>query len=298
VIERFNFYDIYGYLLPGATLLGILWLPFGIISGSWPAAQLAATVFILGFSYVIGHVLQTIATATVPSSIKDPAGKMRAPSDRILDQDDKTLASKVKSQLEHYVKAEFEIDLGTTHIATGSDDVSSSRTDAFFLCRGLLIRQKAADYIEQFEGLYALLRGLTLAFLVGAVYLSGWGCTSFKPKCAEEVALAIALVGCTGVLTKSLIAAFGRKKRTSADFWLLGLLLASAFGVGMMFGLAGAVSPNHLSEMRIAALAALVASVRCYSGYREFAMHFAKSVWRDFVSFKSQPQDQPKKGTA
>jgi hypothetical protein len=121
--------------------------------------------FYLVFSYVIGHELQTIAAATVPSSIKDPSGRMRAPSDRILDPDDQTLASKVKAQLEHYVTTEFETDLGTTHTATGSDDVSSSRTDV--LCRGLLIRQKAADYIEQFEGLYAMIRGLTMAFLVG-----------------------------------------------------------------------------------------------------------------------------------
>lgn len=83
VIERFNFYDIYGYLLPGATLVGLLWLPFGIINRSWPAAQLAATVFVLGFSYVIGHVLQTIATTTVPSNMRDGNGKMRAPSDLI-----------------------------------------------------------------------------------------------------------------------------------------------------------------------------------------------------------------------
>src|ERR1700691_313653 len=101
-----------------------------------------------------------------------------------------------------------------------------------FVCRGMLIRQKAADYIEQFEGLYAMLRGLSVAFGVGAVYLAGWGCSSLTSTCAKEVALAIALLGCTGVLAKSVIAAFGRKK-TSADFWLLGFLLASIFGLGM-----------------------------------------------------------------
>jgi hypothetical protein len=290
VIERFNFYDIYGYLLPGATLLGLLWLPFGIINGSWPAAQLSATVFILGFSYVIGHVLQTIATVSVPSKIKDPNGKMRMPSDRMLDPDDTNLAAKVKSQLERHVKAEFEIDLDPIHTATGSDEISLKRTDAFFLCRALLIRQKIANYTEQFEGLYAMLRGLSMAFGIGAVYLAGWGCSSFTLKCAKAVALAITLISCTGVLTKSLIAAFGRKK-ASADFWLLVFLLASAFGLGMRFGVARSAGANHLSEMWFGALASLIASVRYYTGYREFAMHFAKGVWRDFVSFKSQPQD-------
>ena len=215
----------YGYLIPGATLLGILWLPFGIINGSWPAAQLAATVFILGFSYVIGHVLRTIAAATIPSKRKWN-GNFRAPSDRILDPDDTNLSSKVKSQLEHYVNAEFDIDVDTKHTATGSDDISARRTDAFFLCRGLLIRQKAADYVEQFEGLYAMLRGLAVAFLVGALYLAGWGCTSLTLKCAKEVALAIALAGCTGVLTKSLIAVFGQKKD-------VGRFLAAGISLGL-----------------------------------------------------------------
>jgi hypothetical protein len=163
---------------------------------------------ILAFSYVIGHVLQTFAAATVPSK-RRWNGKMRAPSDRILDPDDGELAPKLKSELERHVKAEFEIDLSTTHAATGSDEISSRRKDAFFLCRGLLIRQKAADYIEQFEGLYAMLRGLSVAFGIGAVYLAGWGCSSFTSGGAEDVALAMALLGCAGVLAKSLIAVFG-----------------------------------------------------------------------------------------
>lgn len=297
MIERFNFYDIYGYLIPGATLLGILWLPFGIINGSWPAAQLAATVFILGFSYVIGHVLQTIAAATVPSNLKDWNGKMRAPSDLILDPDDKNLASQIKSRLATYVQAEFGIDLEITQISTGSDEISLKRSDAFFLCRGLLIRQKIANYAEQFEGLYAMLRGLSVAFGIGTVYLAGWGCSSSTSTCAKEVALAIASVGCAGVLIMSLFAAFGRKKE-SADLWLLGFLLVAAFGLGMRFGIGRSIGANYRSDMWIGAFAALVACTRCYSGYRKFAMHFAKTVWRDFVTLQSQPQGQSGKDNA
>ena len=77
MIERFNFYDIYGYLLPGATLVGLLWLPFGIITGVWPTAQLSEAVFVLVFSYVIGHVLHTISSKAVPSMVRDGDASFR-----------------------------------------------------------------------------------------------------------------------------------------------------------------------------------------------------------------------------
>jgi len=35
MIERFNFFDVYGYLLPGGLLMVLTWLPFGLISGRW-----------------------------------------------------------------------------------------------------------------------------------------------------------------------------------------------------------------------------------------------------------------------
>ncbi len=301
MIERFNFYDIYGYLLPGAVLLGFLWLPFGIVNGAWPAAQLAATVFILGFSYVIGHVLQTIAAVVVPSKMRDTSRNMRAPSDRILDPDDKNLSAEVKSQLQKYVDKEFGIDLETAQKSTGADNISLKRVDAFFLCRGLLIRQKIAGYAEQFEGMYSLLRGLSGAFYIGAFYLFGWGCSGFTSKFAKEIVLVICLISGAGLLAENLYAAFQSNKFQSKkeDPWLLGFLLtAVSLGLGMWLGMAGSLYVNHPSGVWIGAFVAAFASIRCYSGYRKFTMLFAKAVWRDFVSFKSQPQDQPKKGTA
>jgi hypothetical protein len=297
VIERFNFYDIYGYLLPGAALLGVLWLPFDIINQSWPGAQLATTVFVLSFSYVIGHVLQTVATTTVPSKMKDRRGNLRAPSDLILDPDDTNLASKVKADLAASVEAEFGIDLEVGHVSTGSDEISSKRTDAFFLCRSLLIREKIANYAEQFEGLYAMLRGLSVAFGIGAVYLAGWGCSPSAPRCISRGALAIAFFGCIGVLASSVLAAKRgpfHPKKASADLWLLGFLLAAVFGLGLSFGVAKSVTVKYLPVFWISALVAFVASARCYSGYRAFTMHFAKAVWRDFLSFASQPPNKSK----
>jgi hypothetical protein len=298
MIERFNFYDIYGYLLPGAALLGLLWLPYGTINRSWPAAELGETIFVLAFSYVIGHVLQTIATATVPSKEKDGKGNMRAPSDRILDPDDANLAPQVKSKLKKCVEAEFGIDLEIDKVSTGADEISLRRTDAFFLCRGLLISQKIANYAEQFEGLYAMFRGLSVAFGIGAFYLAGWGCSFSDSMRLRVIAFAIAFSGGLGLLASSLVAAKRgpfHAKRASADHWLLCFLLTAGFGLGMNFGLARSVTADYLPVIWVSVVVALVTSARCYSAYRLFTMHFAKAVWRDFLSFKSHPLDQSKK---
>ncbi|HSS98654.1 MAG TPA: hypothetical protein VLK33_16585 [Terriglobales bacterium] len=299
MIERFNFYDIYGYLLPGSVLVGLLWLPFGIIQQAWPAPELATTVLVLGFCYVIGHVLQTIATTAVPSKIKDKRGNLRAPSDLILDVDDTSFAVNIKSSLAACVAAEFRVDLQIDKTSTGSesDEISRNRADAFFLCRGLLIREKIATYVEQFEGLYAMFRGLFLAFLIGAFYLTGWASSTCTLYCFRWAASALTGIGGIGVLISGLVAVNASKKakKALADRWLLGFLLAAVLGFGMCLGATRSATGDYLQLFWIAVLVTSVASLRCYSGYRTFAMLFAQTVWRDFLSFKSKPEDTSKK---
>jgi len=67
MIDRFNFYDIYGYLLPGTLLLGIFWFPFGLGTGSLPAKEVSTTLLLLALGYIAGHLLQTLASVVVSS---------------------------------------------------------------------------------------------------------------------------------------------------------------------------------------------------------------------------------------
>jgi hypothetical protein len=39
MIEKFNFYDVYGYLIPGLVLIGLFLVPLGLL-GRWPAGTL------------------------------------------------------------------------------------------------------------------------------------------------------------------------------------------------------------------------------------------------------------------
>jgi hypothetical protein len=162
MISKFNFYDVYGYFLPGLVLLTLLWLPFGIIDRVWPGGELVTALIAIPFAYVVGHVLQTMAVPAFPSTGRDSQGNRRYPSDIILDPEDNTFSPEFKEKLVNRIKSQFEIDV------TGKPPtVSARRQDAFFLCRSVLIKGKTVSYGEQFEGMYALMRGLGASFLLG-----------------------------------------------------------------------------------------------------------------------------------
>ena len=67
MIDRFNFYDIYGDVLPGTLLIGIFWLPFGLASTSLPSSEISSTLLLLVLAYIAGHLMQMVALAVVPT---------------------------------------------------------------------------------------------------------------------------------------------------------------------------------------------------------------------------------------
>lgn len=176
MIKQFNFYDIYGYLLPGTLLLALFWLPFGILSNKWPNQDLSKTVFLAAAAYILGHLIQSIASSMVPSKLKDENMRLRFPSDLYLDKTNSKFSDDFKARLREQVKDFLGLDLRVDTDGLGGKDVTSTtRQDAFFQARTYLLSKKSAHYVEQFEGLYALMRGLFCSFLAGAFYLAGWG---------------------------------------------------------------------------------------------------------------------------
>jgi hypothetical protein len=111
VIKNFNFYDVYGFFLPGFVLIALLWLPFGLIDKTWPEAEFSSALAAVIFGYVVGHVLQTIAHHAIPSTIAAADGKRRYPSNVFLDNDDNTLSIEFKERLANQIKKEFDIDV-------------------------------------------------------------------------------------------------------------------------------------------------------------------------------------------
>lgn len=178
MIPNLNFYDIYGYLLPGLTLLSLTWLPFGLTSGHSPSeklSSLSSALIATVVAYIVGHLLRVISIYSLPSDIEDEFGRRRSPSDRMLDADDTTFSTHLKQKLGSRIKELFDIDV---KIGLRRRDVvkavSTSRTEAFLLCRSSLLQSKRGLYGEQFEGMYTLMRGLTAAFGLGCCFHLGW----------------------------------------------------------------------------------------------------------------------------
>jgi hypothetical protein len=106
VIKNFNFYDIYGYFLPGFTLLALLWLPFGLFYNLWPQAEFSSALVAIVFGYLVGHLLQILAAQAIPSTIKD-TWERRLPSEVMLNVNDDTFSAGFKEAVKERIIAQF-----------------------------------------------------------------------------------------------------------------------------------------------------------------------------------------------
>lgn len=222
MIEKFNFFDVYAYLLPGMSLLGSIWLPFGIVAAKWPAPDFSSALLSLVAAYIVGHVLYYPAKEALPTEDwgwygKDPpAWRINNPShasDFILDAQETTFLREFKASLGELINDRFK---GPVQVHVGFDwngtdktknEAESKQRDmAFFLCRSALVTGKVASYGEQFEGLYQLLRCLTVVFALALYYHVGWALAVLNTSGGQglqPVALAAALaLVCAAILDK------------------------------------------------------------------------------------------------
>jgi hypothetical protein len=181
MIKNFNFYDVYGYFLPGFTLLALIWLPFGLFHDLLPQPELSSALAVVVFGYIVGHLLQILAAPALPSTIKE-TWKRRLPSEVMLDDD--TFTPEFKEDLKRRVVAQFGDKFS-------GEKFSSRRQEAFLLCRSFLIQHKVAAYVEQAEGMYVLMRGLTAAFVCGAIYHTGWALAGLFAGWGKAICIAV-----------------------------------------------------------------------------------------------------------
>lgn len=293
MVEKFNFYDVYGYFLPGCALLALLWLPFGLVQRSWPTEQLASAVALAILAYVAGHLVQIVAERAMPSTIADSRGRSRYPSDVFLDKDDNTFTSGFKIHLSELVKTTFDIDLGLEGSSNEEEQgqITRRRAEAFFLCRAALIREGVAAYAEQMQGMYSLMRGLAAAFALGFAYQAGWFLSGFadasERRSVSWAGLLFLLIA-TALSFPALSGWFRRKRGWLGQFRIemgtLVFLVLAFFALGFYFG---ENYTNYFAGRGILlaiALSSLLCHRGCYTAYGAFARGFAKHVWRDFTA--------------
>jgi hypothetical protein len=205
MVEKFNFYDIYGYLIPGLVLIGLAWIPMGLLWGQWPKPEIGSAILLLLLAYILGHLIQGLSYDILPSTMTDSEGHERYPSNVLLDATDKSLDQETKKRIRSLSAKHFDIHLDAR-------DADLRRAAVFFQARSALLKQKGekgAAYWEQFEGLYAMARNTSLAMGMGAFYMFGWALAlagHFDRFYTLEslFALALVLIPLTGLIIASL----------------------------------------------------------------------------------------------
>lgn len=293
MIDKFNFYDIYGYFVPGAVLLAILWTPFGLVTKTWPSADWTSAIIVVVIAYVLGHIIQSIATFAIRLEIKDSTGKKRLPSSVFLDADNDELTDPVKTKIACFIKRQFCLDLDVNKI--GNPQLDKVRKNAFFLARGILIQGKASSYAEQFEGMYALTSGLVAMLALGFFYWLGWAAAAFRCKPLVDIAI---LVVAASLLTVAVLSAALLRISDEAKYAIgplySGLLLVAFLAIGYLLALQFHPTPRQNILIAVLAAFALTACLRIYSAYMDFAKSFAATVWRDYLAYNVKPGNEDK----
>lgn len=284
---KFNFYDIYGFALPGFLLLALLWLPFGLVENKWPDIEFSSALIGVILAYIAGHVLQQVAQHALPSNF----GEEYYASSKFLDKVDRAFSVEFKKRLAEQIKTTFQIPISPeVSLTSPADnppgtilkDVDRARRDAFFLCRSALIKSKTVIYPEQFEGLYALMRGLCAAFAIAVANYFGWAnSTALRGRWSAVLALFAMIVG----LVAATFVTRNKSKKRAALVMAVSVLVA-AFSAGHYLGQLRVVTFQHRNLFIAAAVFSFFAAERCYAGYRGFAEEFAKAVYRDFSNYE------------
>jgi hypothetical protein len=284
LIEKFNFYDLYGYLLPGLALACLLWAPFGYVSHRLPHGEVWSAFVVILAAYVLGHLLQTILTSAIPSQVmRDAAGRPRFPSDALVDAMDGSFDVDFKTRLAASVKEAFGLDIAGN--GTGADDLSKRRQQAFFQSRGVLVQQELVAYGEQFEGLYAMMRGTAFSFLVAVLYYLGWSAAIFDRSCLRISAIVLVGVALAIVISTAVVRLAWETLLKRCDQITMCTLLGAALPTAYLLGLHTGVNGRTAIAFCVAAAVSLVAALRFFAAYRYFAREFAKSIWRDFSAY-------------
>ena len=277
MIPNLNFYDIYGYLIPGLTLAIVLRLPYGLITGSWPESSWTSALIAVVIGYVLGHLVQILARNALPSTTMDD----RYPSEALLDQDDKTFSVALKDRLRTRIRELSGVDVRTDLTKSGvTDDVKAQRADGFRYCRDALLSSKNLSYAEQMQGMYTLLNGLTIAFALGAPFALGWTVSTgrFQVSALFIVALGLLPTAATAVI------GLGKTDATPTDRarLMLVFLMIAVFGAGYLMGAGKVSTPAHRVSLGAMTLVYTFAACSCYSAYKYFTIMYAQTVYRAF----------------
>ena len=305
MIERFNFFDVYAYLLPGGLLITLLWLPFGLILGKWPSGDLASAAMVLGIAYITGHLVRIFSDVVFLSKFRS-GDTWLYPSYLLLDNKKHDALSidlgALRGTLQKQIHTRFNIDIAID--SEWSKQLERERANGFLACRSFLVQNKAAAYAEQQQGMYELLRGVATAFVLSSIFYFGlslcaWLPSGFRPIaiCGVFVVLICALFSAWSIRYAAGKRADGLRVRL---FWLLAgtlflvsVALAAPSKPGSLQKITLVVDTGWAMILIAQGLLVLTLGILCVYAFRNFAVNFAATIYRDCNAFWAQPAQQP-----
>jgi predicted Co/Zn/Cd cation transporter (cation efflux family) len=144
------------------------------------------------------------------------------------------------------------------------------------------------SYAEQFQGMYALTRGLVSVFALAFVYWLGWAAAIVKNRWIVSGAILVMggsvliLMNISAVVLRNILDA-PRKRKFELAY--AATLLISFLTIGYVLGVRYTGTRGQSALLAFLAAWAFIASLRAYGAYNFFAGRFASTVWRDYLAY-------------
>jgi hypothetical protein len=301
LIERLNFYDIFGYLLPGSLLLGLLCLPRVLIQQKFPSASLVVSAAFLLSAYLLGFLIQGIASVVVPSEVSyQNKFPNRFPSDWLLEENQ--MSEALQTRITKIVHERWQIALRCGLSAADDEKTRIARNNAFALVRTAVRSERERSYGEQFQGLYTLMRGTSFSCGAGAIFLLGWALgilLQFRYWVyvipVLEWIIGLALLTCICLTARQAFRFLKKKDAKMGNWILLGILLAALLCGSVLLSFYTLQNPSNVRLLLAVVGILFVASFRFHLAYKDFAILFAKTVWEDSATLPLVAENGPHK---
>jgi len=161
MLDKFNFYDLLGYLLPGATVaLTLYWISTYALGLQLPALQtdFGSSVFFLGLSYLVGQLVHGIGSF-YEDSINKPYGGRRVSERLLLPETDPIALHSFTPDLKKRIFTAAQ----TVFV------VANDPREVFEQCYALVVQKELAMHTEIFLALNGLARSMLVASSIGFV---------------------------------------------------------------------------------------------------------------------------------
>jgi hypothetical protein len=171
LLDKFNFYDLLGYLIPGAIVtLALYWvgtsglgLPLPPING-----DLASSFVFLGVSYLAGHLVQAIGESWESKLCDRDGGRL---SERLLLAESanhwvekRGFSTEFRQRIIAHAAAVFHM---SAEAPSDPVEAKAWRQELFNECYALVVQENAAQHTEIFLAINGLSRGVYMASGIG-----------------------------------------------------------------------------------------------------------------------------------